>query len=61
MERYYVVLNRNGSVKPDHVLVAGEPTHTPDGNYVYDWYEGGAQLAVLARMPPMRSSNATGR
>jgi len=43
-KRYPVVLNRNGSIKPDHVLVAGKPTHAPDGNYILDWYEGGKRM-----------------
>jgi hypothetical protein len=43
-KRYPVVINRNGSIKPDHVLVAGKPTHAPDGNYILDWYEDGKRV-----------------
>jgi integrase len=43
-KRYPVVLNRNGSIKPDYVLVAGKPMHAADGNYVLDWYEGGKRM-----------------
>jgi integrase len=43
-KRYPVVLNRNGSIKPDHVLVAGKPIHAPDGNYILDWYENGKRM-----------------
>jgi integrase len=42
-KRYPVVLNRNGSIKPDHVLVA-KPTHASEGNYILDWYEGGKRM-----------------
>jgi hypothetical protein len=41
-QRYPVAMNKNGSVKPDYILVGGHPVHAPVGN------ENGK------RMPPDR-------
>jgi integrase/recombinase XerD len=43
-KRYPVVLNKNGTIKPGYVTVAGKPKPAPDGNYILDWYEGGKRL-----------------
>jgi integrase/recombinase XerD len=37
---YPVVEAANGRVKPDWVIVSGEPTHMKGGNYYMSWYEG---------------------
>jgi hypothetical protein len=40
--RYYpVVWLRNGSVRPNYVLVNGEAEHHPEGFYSIEWYETG--------------------
>jgi integrase/recombinase XerD len=40
--RYYpVVWLRNGSVRPNHVLVNGKAEHHPEGFYSIEWYEHG--------------------
>src|SRR6266536_1628397 len=40
--RYYpVVWLRNGSVRPNHVLVNGKAEHHHEGFYSIEWYEGG--------------------
>src|SRR6266702_2673440 len=40
--RYYpVVWLRNGSVRPNHVLVNGEAEHHQEGFYSIEWYENG--------------------
>jgi hypothetical protein len=40
--RYYpVVWLRNGSVRPNYVLVNGKTEHHPEGFYSIEWYEHG--------------------
>jgi integrase/recombinase XerD len=40
--RYYpVVWLRNGSVRPNHVLVNGKAEHHQEGFYSIEWYEHG--------------------
>ena len=40
--RYYpVVWLRNGSVRPNHVLVNGKAEHHQEGFYSIEWYERG--------------------
>jgi integrase/recombinase XerD len=40
--RYYpVVWLRNGSVRPNYVLVSGKAEHHPEGFYSIEWYENG--------------------
>src|SRR2546425_12083627 len=40
--RYYpVVWLRNGSVRPNYVLVSGKAEHHPEGFYSIEWYEHG--------------------
>jgi hypothetical protein len=34
------VLKRKGKIVRDHVLVAGEDQHHPEGQYYLEWYEG---------------------
>jgi integrase len=36
----FAVVKRNGKIVRDHVLVAGEDQHHPEGNYYIEWYEG---------------------
>ncbi len=35
-----IVESANGRIKPDWVLVNGEPTHMPEGSYYMSFYEG---------------------
>src|SRR5580704_14767903 len=43
-KRYPVVFNRNGSIKPDVVLIDGRPVSGPGGNYMLDWYENSKRM-----------------
>jgi integrase/recombinase XerD len=43
-KRYPVVLNRNGSIKADVVLIGGKEVRTADGNFILDWYEDGKRM-----------------
>jgi hypothetical protein len=42
--RYPVVLNRNGTIKADVVLVGDKEVRTADGNFILDWYEDGKRM-----------------
>lgn len=35
------VLNGNGSIKPDYVILEGKEVHAPNGTYYLDWNENG--------------------
>ena len=43
-KRYPVVLNRNGSIKANVVLMGEREVAAPDGNYILDWYENGKRM-----------------
>ena len=38
--KFVPVLERNGKIVRDHVLVAGRDEHHPEGAYYIEWYEG---------------------
>lgn len=44
-QRYPIVLNSNGSIKPGYILLDGRPMSAPEGNYMLDWYENGKKTA----------------
>jgi len=43
-KRYPVQVNKNGSIKPDVVLIGDKPVSAPGGNYILDWYENGKRM-----------------
>ena len=45
-QRYPVAMNKNGTIKPEYILVAGKPEHSPLGNYILDWYEHGNRIRL---------------
>ena len=45
-QRYPVAMNKNGTIKPEYILVAGKPEHSPLGNYILDWYEHGKRIRL---------------
>jgi integrase len=43
-KRYPVVLNRNGSIKANVVLIGDKEVAAQGGNFILDWYEGGKRM-----------------
>jgi integrase len=43
-KRYPVVLNKNGSVKANVVLIGDKEVAAQGGNFILDWYEGGKRM-----------------
>ena len=43
-KRYPVVLNRNGSIKANVVLIGDKEVAASEGNYILDWYENGKRM-----------------
>ena len=41
--RFANVVERNGKVVRDHVLIAGVDEHHPEGTYYIEWYEAGSR------------------
>jgi integrase/recombinase XerD len=38
--KFVPVIERNGKIVRDHVLIAGRDEHHPEGSYYIEWYEG---------------------
>jgi hypothetical protein len=43
-KRYPVVLNKNGTVKTNVVLIGDREVAAQGGNFILDWYEGGKRM-----------------
>jgi hypothetical protein len=41
-----VVLSANGRVKPDTVLVNGQPERHPEGAYYIEWHDNGKRIRL---------------
>src|SRR5260370_38189161 len=53
------VVERNGKIIRDHVLVKGRDEHHPEGRYYLDWYEDGRKRRQTA--PPFEELLAAAR
>lgn len=60
-QRYPVVLNSNGSVKPGYILLDGRPMSAPEGNYMLDWYENGKRVRLSVGQDASEALNAKQR
>jgi integrase/recombinase XerD len=60
-----VVLAANGRVKPDVVLIDGEPERHAEGAYYLEWRENGKRIRLSvcpwARMPARRPRSTAGK
>jgi integrase/recombinase XerD len=38
--KFVLVLEKNGKIVRDQVVIAGHAEHHPEGGYYFEWYEG---------------------
>lgn len=56
-----VVFSQNGSIKPDWVVVSGEPERHPEGAYYIDWTQDGKRCRESVGKSPVQAMTAQRR